>query len=53
MKLVPRWRDEIYACPSAIKVERPVKVHGSVLGVVNRDMSLHIRPLNDEIGERL
>jgi len=46
-------RDEIYACPSAIEVERPVKVHGLVLGVVNRDRSLHIRPLNDEVGKRL
>ena len=52
-KLIPRWRDEINACPSAIEVKRPIKVHGPVLRVVDWDMSLHICPLGDEIGECL
>jgi hypothetical protein len=52
-KLIPRWRDEIYACPSAFKVKRPIEVHGPMLGVVNQDRSLHIRPLGNEVGERL
>jgi hypothetical protein len=53
VKLAPRWQDEIYAFPDAIEVKRPIKVHGPVLGVVNRDRSLHIYPLGDKIGERL
>ena len=52
-KLIPQWRDEIYACPSTVEVERPIEVHGPMLGVVDQDMSLHIRPLGDEIGECL
>ena len=52
-KLIPQWRDEKYACPSTVEVERLVEVHGPVLGVVDQDRSLRIRPLDDEIGERL
>ena len=52
-KLIPRRRDEIYVSPCAIEVERPIKLHGQVLGVVNQDRSLHIRPLSDEIGKRM
>ena len=52
-KLIPRWRDEIYAYPSTVEVGRPIEVHGLVLGVVDWDRSLHIRPLGDEIGECL
>ena len=51
--LIPRLRDEIYTCPSAIEVERPIDVHGPVLRVVDQDRILHIRPLGDEVGERL
>ena len=50
---MPRWRDEIYACPSTIKVERPIEVHGPVLGGVDQDRSLHIRPLGDKISKCL
>ena len=53
MKLIPRWRDEIYAYPSTVEVEGPIEVHGPVLGVVDQDRSLHIRPLGDEVSERL
>ena len=53
MQFIPQWRDEIYAYPSIDEVERPVEVHGPVLGVVDQDRSLHIRPLGDEIGECL
>ena len=53
MKLIPRWRDEIYTYPSAVEVVGPVDVHGLVLGVVGRDRSLHIYPLNDEVSECL
>jgi hypothetical protein len=53
VKLIHRWRDEIYAYPSAIEVERPVEVYGLVLRVVDRDRSLHIRPLGDEVGKHL
>ena len=52
-KLIPRWRDEIYTYPYAIEVERPVEVHGLVLGVVDQDRSLHIHPLSNDVGERL
>jgi hypothetical protein len=53
VKLIPRWRDEIYACPSAFEVKRPIEVRGPMLGVVNQDRSLHIRPLGNEVGKRL
>ena len=43
----------LFRSPSTIEVERPVKVHGLVLRVVDRERSLHIRPLGDEVGERL
>ena len=52
-KLIPQWQDEIYTYPSAIEVDRPIKVHGPLLRVVDRDRSLHIRPLDDEVGEHL
>jgi len=52
-KLIQRWRDEIFSYPNTIEVERPIEVHGPVLGVVDQDRSLRIRPLDDEIGERL
>ena len=52
-KLIPQWQDEIYASPSTIEVERPIEVHGLVLGVVDQDRSLHIHPLHNEVGEHL
>ena len=50
-EFVPCWGDEIYAC--AVEIEGSIKVHGPVLRMIGQDKSLHIRPLGDEIGERL
>ena len=52
-EFIPFWRNEVYTCPSAIEVEGYVKVHSPVLGMIDRDRSLHICPLSDEIGEHL
>jgi hypothetical protein len=52
-KLVARWGNKIYACPSAINVEGSIEVHSPVLGMINRDRGLHICPLSDEISEHL
>ena len=51
--LIAGWRNKVYAYPGTIEVERSIKVHGLVLGVVDWDRSLHIRPLGDEVDERL
>ena len=48
-KLIPRWRNKIYAHPSAVDVEGTVKLHRLVLRVIGQDRSLHIHPLSDEI----
>ena len=52
-KLVPRWRDEVYAYPYAVEIEGSIKVHGLVVRMIGQDRSMHIHPLSDEISERL
>jgi hypothetical protein len=52
-ELIPRWRNKVHACPGTIDVMGTVEVHGPVLEVINRDRSLHICPLSDEISECL
>jgi hypothetical protein len=53
VELIPGWRNKVHACPGTIDVMGTVEVHGVVLGVINRDRSLHIRPLSDETSECL
>jgi hypothetical protein len=52
VKVVPRWGNKIYTCPSAINFEAS-EVHSSMLRMIDRDGGLYIRPLSDEIGEHL